>query len=113
MAEESERPGTCRSNVGCDAIDEPCTNKMVPAGPDGSPAYFSHRKRRTSSPLLVQCSSPFTETFGETAMFISLLLTHPHVSARRKTLHWFASTSIAARSPTWKYCRGWVCTRSV
>ena len=31
------RPGTCRSKVGCEAIDEPCTNRMVPAGPDGSP----------------------------------------------------------------------------
>ena len=37
ITEESGRPGTCRSKVGCDAIDEPCTNRMVPAGPDGSP----------------------------------------------------------------------------
>src|SRR3954453_19946869 len=99
MAEEPGRPGTCRAKVGVDAIDEPCTNRMVPAGPDGSPAYFSQRNRRTSSSLFVQCSSPFTATFGETAIFIFLLLTHSLVSARRKTLHWFASTSIAAMSP--------------
>src|SRR5436190_19808456 len=58
IAEESRRPGTCRSKVGCEAIEEPCTNRMVPAGPDGSPAYFSHMNRRTAEPLLVQCSSP-------------------------------------------------------
>src|ERR1043166_3120790 len=58
MAEESGRTGTCKSNVGVEAMDEPCTNRIVPAGPDGSPAYFSHRNSRTSLPLLVQCSSP-------------------------------------------------------
>src|SRR5215208_5965385 len=74
MAEESGRPGTCRSKVGCDAIDEPCTNRKVPAGPDGSPAYFSHRNRRTSSPLLVQCSSPRMAAGGVTATFMQMLL---------------------------------------
>src|SRR6266850_1046398 len=72
IAEESERPGTCKSKVGCEAIDEPCTNRMRPAGPDGSPAYFSHRNRRTS-PLLVQCSSPRMAVFGNTGLFMGFL----------------------------------------
>src|SRR5271169_3907620 len=58
ITEESARPSTCRSNVGCDAIDEPCTNRMVPAVCFGSPAHFSNMKSFTSSGLLVQCSSP-------------------------------------------------------
>src|SRR5919108_5292735 len=57
ITEESGRPGTRRSNVGCDAIDEPCTNSTVPAGRPA--ARFSQRKRRTS-PLSVQCSWPRT-----------------------------------------------------
>src|SRR3954468_20298469 len=87
IAEESDRPGTCRSKVGCDAIEEPCTNRMVPAGPDGSPAYFSHRNSRTSAPLLVQCSSPFTAVVGgESGLFILVLL-QALAASRRKTLH--------------------------
>src|SRR6478672_8391040 len=60
MAEESGRPGTCRSNVGCAAIEEPCTNKMVPMLLPGSPAHFSHRNSFTPPSLVVQCSSPLT-----------------------------------------------------
>src|SRR5205809_5091865 len=74
IAEESGRPGTCRSKVGCEAIEEPCTNRMVPAGPVGSPAYFSHMNSRTSLPLLVQCSSPRIAAPGATGLFILLLL---------------------------------------
>src|SRR5215469_733829 len=59
MTEESERPGTLRSKVGWDAIDEPCTNNTTPLARLGSPRYFSHRKSLTS-PLLVQCSLPTT-----------------------------------------------------
>src|SRR5947207_903978 len=73
IAEESLRPGTCRSKVGCEAIEEPCTNRMVPAGPVGSLAYFSHMNRRTSLPLLVQCSSPRMVAVGETGLFIMSL----------------------------------------
>src|SRR5512141_2653368 len=58
MAEESGRPGTCRSNVGCDAIEEPCTNKMVAALLAGSPAHFSYRNSFAPPSLVVQCSSP-------------------------------------------------------
>src|SRR5690348_1843473 len=57
MAEESGRPGTCRSNVGCEAIDEPCTNRIVPRVFAGSPRTFSNRNRRTSPSFVVQCSS--------------------------------------------------------
>src|SRR6185369_14704726 len=58
ITDESGRPGTVRSNVGCDAIDEPCTNSTAGL-PSGVPTYFSHRNRRTS-PLRVQCSLPVT-----------------------------------------------------
>src|SRR6266850_348641 len=85
IAEESARPGTCRSKVGCEAMDEPCTNRMVPARPAGSPAYFSHRNRRTS-PLLVQCSSPRMAVFGKTGLFIGslqvLCLSCPRLTTR-------------------------------
>src|SRR5918995_6484441 len=59
MAEESDRPGTCRSKVGVEAIDEPCTKRMVPLVAPGRLAGFSQRNRRTS-PLPVQCSRPAT-----------------------------------------------------
>src|ERR1700753_1990683 len=56
IAEECGRPSTCRSKVGCEAIDEPCTNRTVPfLAPPG--ARFSHRNR-LASPFLVQCSWP-------------------------------------------------------
>src|ERR1700681_3462489 len=58
MTDESGLPGTVRSNVGCDAIDDPCTNKIAGL-PSGEPTNFSQRKRRTL-PLRVQCSTPVT-----------------------------------------------------
>src|ERR1700704_4852098 len=58
MTEESGLPGTYKSNVGCDAIDEPCTNRSAGL-PSGEPTNFSHKKRRTLS-LCVQCSTPVT-----------------------------------------------------
>src|SRR5579872_1852594 len=58
IADESGRPGTCKSNVGCEAIEEPCTNKMVPMLFDGSPAHFSHMNSVTPPSLVVQCSVP-------------------------------------------------------
>src|SRR3982751_1398376 len=58
IADESGRPGTVRSKVGCDAMDEPCTNSTAGL-PSGEPTNFSHRKRRTS-PFCVQCSTPVT-----------------------------------------------------
>ena len=56
MAEASGMPGTARSKVGCEAIDEPCTNRIVPAL-SAAPVRFSHRNNRTS-PFVVQCSCP-------------------------------------------------------
>src|SRR5262249_50855002 len=74
MTEESARPGTCRSKVGCEAMDEPCTNKILPAGPEGPPACLFHRNRRTSLPFSVQCSSPRMTAAGEMGLFIAGLL---------------------------------------
>src|ERR1700681_1592368 len=65
MTEESGLPGTLRSNVGCDAIEEPCTNKIAGLL-SAEPTNFSHRKRRTS-PLRVQCSTPVTGVAAEAA----------------------------------------------
>src|SRR4030088_2289983 len=64
MTEESGLSGTVRSNVGCDAIDEPCT-KRIAGLPSGAPANFSQSKRRTS-PLCVYCPTPVT-VFGAEA----------------------------------------------
>src|SRR5262249_8043381 len=61
IAEESGRPGTSRSNVGCDAIDEPCTNRTMPFALAGSPMHFSHMNSLavpSLSVLVVQCSCP-------------------------------------------------------
>lgn len=60
MTDESGRPGTVRSNVGVDAIDEPCTNSTAGL-PSGDPTNFSQRKSGTS-PFFVQCSTPVTAT---------------------------------------------------
>src|SRR5436305_3349910 len=60
ITDESARPGTLKSKVGCDAIDEPWTNNAAGLPSDVS-TYFSQRKRRTS-PFCVQCSLPVTVT---------------------------------------------------
>src|ERR1700688_65155 len=60
---DAGRPGTCRSNVGCAARDEPCTNRMVPAVCFGSPAHFSNRNSFAPS-LVVQCSSALIVAAG-------------------------------------------------
>src|SRR6516162_9013098 len=82
MTDESGRPGTCRSKVGCDAMEEPCTNRIRPAGPAGSPAYFSNRNRRTS-PFCVQCSSPRIAAGGATGLFMLVLSFEGAVMAHR------------------------------
>ena len=48
---------TWRSKVGCDAIDEPCTNRIVPRSWVFCARRFSHRNS-LASPFLVQCSVP-------------------------------------------------------
>src|SRR3954447_20366116 len=70
IAENSFRPGTWRSKVGCEAIEEPCTNRIVPRVCAGSPAHFSHMNSFTSLPLLVQCSSPRMAALGVVGLFI-------------------------------------------
>src|SRR3954465_2373839 len=57
ITEECGLPGTSRSKVGCEAIEEPCTKKMVPFG---APAAEGLCQRKSlTSPLRVQCSVPF------------------------------------------------------
>src|SRR5579862_2671216 len=80
ITEESGRPGTCRSNVGCAAIDEPCTNRIVPAVCFGSPAHFSNMKSLAPS-LVVQCSSPLIAAAGFVISFITHLQVFPGRSA--------------------------------
>src|SRR2546423_6945371 len=62
ITEESGRPGTARSNVGCDAIEEPCT-KSTAGLASGESTYFSQRKSRTSPSgvfFCAQCATPVT-----------------------------------------------------
>src|SRR3954453_919942 len=56
MTDEWGRPGTCKSKVGCEAIDEPCTKRMVPAV---VAAGCLRQRKSLTSPLRVQCSVPF------------------------------------------------------
>src|SRR5262249_9080405 len=72
MTEESDRPSTCKSKVGCDAMDEPCTNRMVPAALSGSTADFSNMNSFTLPSLLVQCSWPRIAT-GLVTSFMAVL----------------------------------------
>src|ERR1700687_5641218 len=65
---------------------EPCTNRMVPAGPEGSPAYFSNRNRRTS-PFWVQCSSPRIVPDGATGLFMLGLRTFRWSRGREPQRH--------------------------
>src|SRR5215472_5512293 len=73
IAEELGRPSTCKSKVGCDAIDEPCTKRMVPAALFGSPAHFSNMNSFTSPSLRVQCSSPRIAAARVTSFIVHLL----------------------------------------
>src|SRR3954465_12172403 len=58
IAEESGRPGTWRSKVGCEAIEEPCTNRIVPLVAAGSATHLFHMNSFTPPSLVVQCSVP-------------------------------------------------------
>src|SRR6185436_14995629 len=57
ITEECGRPGTYRSKVGCEAIDEPCTKRTVPKCGTPAAGFLFQRKSRTS-PFFVQCSVP-------------------------------------------------------
>src|ERR1700720_2073478 len=82
ITDESGRPGTCRSNVGCAAIDEPWTNRMVPAVFAGSPEDFSNRNSLAPC-LVVQCSSPLIATAAFVISFIIHLCSFPGCGAAR------------------------------
>src|SRR5437660_819070 len=59
ITDESRRPGTFRSKVGCEAIEEPCTKSTVPRLCAPAAGSFCQRNSRTFSlPLLIQCSFP-------------------------------------------------------
>src|SRR5258708_39985785 len=59
ITEESGRPGTFRSKVGCEAIEEPCTKSTVPRLCALAAGSFCQRYSRTLSlPLLTQGSFP-------------------------------------------------------
>src|SRR5271170_1934433 len=60
ITEESGRPGTWRSKVGCPAMEEPWMNKIMPALWRGSPTHFSNMKSFTLPSLVAQCASPLT-----------------------------------------------------
>src|SRR5512139_920663 len=57
ITDESGRPGTYRSKVGCEAMDEPCTKRIVPAGAVPGAGFLFQRNNRTP-PFVVQCSVP-------------------------------------------------------
>src|SRR5919204_87456 len=64
ITEECGLPGTCKSKVGCDAIDEPCTKRMVPFVLS---AGVLRQRKSLTSPLRVQCSVPCMESTREIA----------------------------------------------
>src|SRR5687767_12782154 len=86
MTDESGRPGTCRSKVGCDAIEEPCTKRTVPFGvaPDGGD--FCQRKSLTS-PLRVQCSVPAMRVRSSMVAVLYLYFMQESPAFRRRRLH--------------------------
>ena len=72
IADESSRPSTCKSKVGCAAIEEPCTKRIVPAVPFAVPAHFSNMNSFTLSSFVVQCSSPRIAVAAATSFIIHL-----------------------------------------
>src|ERR1700704_6633002 len=75
ITEESARPGTFRSKVGCEAIEEPCTKSTVPRLCASAAGSFCQTNSRTLSlPLLTQCSLPASAARAfDTACFTSCL----------------------------------------
>src|SRR4030095_12938860 len=80
MGEESGRPGTWRSKVGWEPIEEPWTKRIVPRGSVDPTAAFSQRNRRTG-PFWVQCSRP--RTAGSAVMERSFLRAFGHSAGKR------------------------------
>src|ERR1700738_2660151 len=89
ITEESDRPGTCRSKVGCEAMDDPCTNKMRPEGPEGSPACLFHRNNFTAPSLVVQCSVPEMQSglfmLLQSPLMLFALMIFAHLSISDRT----------------------------
>src|SRR6516165_9166210 len=85
MTEESGRPGTCRSNVGCEAMEDPCTNRIRPCGPEGSPVCLFHRNSFTPPSLVVQCSLPVMRSGLFMLMLSDLLSCHSGAGAQRRS----------------------------
>src|ERR1700722_11960190 len=56
-------------------MDEPCTNRMVPAVCCGSPAHFSNMESLAPLSLIVQWSSPLSAAAG----FVISFIIHLHV----------------------------------
>src|SRR5262245_41298321 len=80
IADESGRPGTCRSKVGCDAIDEPWTNRIVPLASRDSTLLLRHRNSRMS-PLRVQCSVPCTVTSLIITSLTKIFVPYPRLAS--------------------------------
>src|ERR1700758_5383844 len=76
MADESARPGTCRSKVGCEAIDEPCTKRIVPFFSAPCNGGLFHRNSLTLR-LFVQCSVPPFQTTDPSGIVFLLLRDSP------------------------------------
>src|SRR6516164_6539761 len=94
MTEESGRPSTCKSKVGCDAMDEPCTNRMVPSALFGSTADFSNMNSFTLSSLPVQCSWPRIAT----GLVTSFMVVLPEKLRREPNLRVFARCAKGRRN---------------
>src|SRR3990172_4188612 len=90
MTEESGRPGTVRSKVGWEAIDEPCTKSTVPLGVVPAGGGFCHRNSLTS-PLRIQCSSPTILAEAECCMQFSDFETY----FRMGTIGYFGGSGVA------------------
>src|SRR6266704_3261762 len=100
ITEESGRPGTCRSNVGCEAMEEPCTKRIRPCGPEGSPAFLFHRNNFTSPSLVVQCSLPLMRS----GLFILVISKIGVIPGPEPTGPAFGRPDDRLREGTWNPC---------
>src|ERR1700683_3805466 len=86
ITEESGRPGTRRSRVGCPAVVEPCTKRTVPAVFAGSPAHFSNRNSFTLPSLFVQWSWPLIAAVA--VLVVSFMCCLLHLLQRMASSEW-------------------------
>src|SRR5260221_14292263 len=75
MTDEPGRPGTFRSKVGCEAMDEPCTKSTVPRFCALAAGGFFQRDNRTASfplpPFVSHWSLPDSATSAAGATFFT------------------------------------------